>query len=180
MTRHTYVGFVRAVMLGREGLHRQVLLDIVEHAGGDGAASYLTTGNISFRAPPERVSEIVSGIEAGIERVVEKPTPVFVRTLEHLVDLVERRPFDDAPHPAPHARLVAMVRDRFPSDFDVPIVSPDGDYHVFAVDGGEVFSVTIDHGGRVRDPGGLIERLAGEPVTSRAQGTLEKIVAKLT
>lgn len=180
MGRRTYVGFVRAVMIGRDGLHRQVLLDIVERAGGADAASYLTTGNISFTATPDRLDGIVAGIERGIERVVERPTPVFVRPLDHLVDLLERRPFDAAPHPTPHARLVALVRDRFRDDFEVPIVSPEGDYHVFAVDGGEVFSITIDTGGRVRDPGGLIERSAGEPVTSRAVGTIEKIVAKLT
>ena len=180
MIARTYVGFVRAVMIGRDGLHRDVLLDIVERAGGTGVASHLTTGNVSFGADPAELDGIVGDVEAGIEQVVGRPTPVIVRTLDHLVDLVDRRPFAAAPHPDPRARLVAMVRDRVRDDFEVPIISPNGDYHVFAVDGGEVFSITIDTGGRVQDPGGLIERLAGEPVTSRAIGTIEKIVAKLT
>ena len=174
-----YVGFVRAVMLGRAGLHRQVLLDIVEEAGGWEAASYITTGNVSFRCEPDRLDEVVVAIEHGIERVVERPTPVMVRPLDHLVALVAARPFSAAPHPDPKAKLVGFVRARISAELDLPIDSPNGDFSVFAVDGGEIFSITIDTGGRVQDPGGLIERLVGEPLTTRAWGTVERIVAKL-
>jgi uncharacterized protein (DUF1697 family) len=175
-----HVGFVRAVMLGRDGLHRDVLLDIVERAGGADAASYLSTGNVSFRATPDRVDDVVDSIERGIADVVGRSTPVMVRSPDRLRALVARSPFDQAPHDAPRARLVTMVRDVVRDDFEVPVVSPHGDHHVFAVAGGEVFAVTIDTGGRVQDPGGLIERLAGEPVTTRAWGTIERIVAKLS
>jgi len=167
-------------MLGRDELHRDVLLDIVERAGGSDAASYLTTGNVSFRATSASVDDIVESIERGIEDVVGRPTPVMVRSLAHLSELVARSPFDAAPHDAPQARLVTMVRGRIPDEFEVPIVSPRGDFNVFAVDGGEVFAITVDTGGRVQDPGGLIERLVGEPVTTRAWGTIERIVAKLS
>lgn len=175
----TYVGFVRAVMLGRDGLHRQVLLDIVERAGGVDAASYLTTGNISFRCEPERLDEVVGSIEAGIERVVERPTPVMIRALDQLAELVDRAPFDAAPHPNPKAMLVGFVRERVTAKFELPIDSPQGDYHVFAADGGEIFSITVDNGGRVRDPGGIIERLVDEPLTTRTWGTINRIVSRL-
>lgn len=166
-------------MIGRDGLHRNVLLDIIERAGGEEATSYLTTGNISFRVEPVRLDDIVATIEAELESVVGRPTPVMVRSLDHLLALVDREPFDDAPHPDPKALLVGMVRHRVNDSFEVPIVSPKGDYHVFAVDGGEVFSITIDNGGRVQDPGGLIERMVGEPLTTRAWGTITKIVDRL-
>jgi len=175
----TWVGFVRAVMIGRDGLHREVLLDLLERAGGADVASHLTTGNVSFRADIDAVDDVVGRIEAGIERVVGRPTPVFVRSVDHLEALVAQAPFDRAPHDEPLARLVTMVRDTVPDGFEVPIVSPRGDYQVFAVEGGEIFSITVDTGGRVQDPGGLIERLAGEPVTTRAWRTIERIVTKL-
>ena len=43
-----YVGLVRNVMLGREGLHRDVLLRLVDAAGGRAATSHLRTGNLPF------------------------------------------------------------------------------------------------------------------------------------
>ena len=179
MTLRTYVGFVRAVMLGRNGLHREVLLDIVERAGGHDAASYLTTGNVSFRCEPAELDDVVATIELGIEQVVERPTPVMVRSLDQLLSLIERNPFATAPHPAPKAMLVGFVRNQIETSLDLPIDSPNGDYSVFAADRGEVFSITIDNGGRVQDPGGIIERLVGEPLTTRAWGTLAKIAATL-
>lgn len=179
MTLRTYVGFVRAVMLGRNGLRRDVLLDIVGRSGGHDVASYLTTGNVSFRCEPAELDEVVAAIELGIERVVERPTPVMVRSLDHLVALIERNPFAIAPHPTPKALLVGFVRNQIETSLDLPIDSPNGDYSVFAVDAGEVFSITIDNGGRVQDPGGIIERLVGEPLTTRAWGTITKIAAKL-
>ena len=180
MSQRTYVGFVRAVMLGRDGLHREVLLDIVERAGGHDAVSYLTTGNVSFRCEPAELDDVISAIELGIERVVERPTPVMVRSLDQLVTLIDRDPFACAPHPTPKAMLVGLVRAGVSATLDLPIDSPNGDYSVFAVDGGEIFSITIDNGGRVQDPGGKIERLVGEPITTRAWGTITKIAAKLT
>lgn len=179
MAPATYVGFVRAVMLGREGLHREVLLDIVERSGGRRPTSYLTTGNMSFGAEPDQVDDVIAAIEMGVEEVVGRPTPVIVRTVEHLRALVDRSPFDEAPHPSPRTRNVTMVRGEVGTTFEVPMVSPRGDYHVFAVEGGDIFAITIDTGGRVQDPGGLIEQRVGEPVTTRAWGTIERIVAKL-
>lgn len=179
MALATYVGFVRAVMQGRDGLHRDVVLDIVGSSGGANPATYLTTGNVSFDVEPDDVDRVVAEIESGIEQVVQRPTPVFVRSLDHVRALVDRAPFDHAPHDTPHDRLVTMVRGVVDESFEIPIVSPRGDYHVFEVDGGEIFSITIDVGGRMQNPGGIIERIAGEPVTTRAWGTIRRIVDKL-
>ena len=54
-----YAGFVRAVMLGRDGLHRPVLLDCFRSAGADRPRSYLTTGNVTFTADERSVDRIL-------------------------------------------------------------------------------------------------------------------------
>ena len=43
----------------------------------------------------------------------------------------------------------------------------------------EVFAVGRDVDGRRQAPGGVVERAAAEPTTSRAWSTVERIVAKL-
>lgn len=167
-------------MIGREGLHRDVLLDIVERSGGRGPASYLATGNVSFDLGPGELPAAVEAIETGIEQVVGRETPVFVRTLDRLVELIESDPFDSSPYPEPRDRLVTLVRDRVPAGFELPIVADRGDHHVFATAGAEIFSVTREVDGRTQSPGGVIERSVGEPVTTRAWGTIERIVTKLS
>ncbi len=45
-----WAGFVRNVMVGRQGLTRLVLLGAVADAGGASPVSYLSTGNVTFDA----------------------------------------------------------------------------------------------------------------------------------
>lgn len=176
-----HVAFVRAVMIGREGLDRPVLLDMFTRAGAADARSYLATGNVSFRAEPRAVAGIVDAVEHDLEALLGRATPIFVRSLTELVALVERDVFASEPLDAVAARLVTFFRSGVPSGLTLPVRAPNGDWSVFAAGAREVFSVTRAQPDRQpRDPGGVIQRLAGEPVTTRAVGTLERIVATLT
>jgi uncharacterized protein (DUF1697 family) len=88
-----YVGLVRNVMLGREGLHRDVLLRLVDAAGGRSAASHLTTGNLTFDAAPSRLDAVVRRLEDGIAGVIGRREPVVVREAAWFRDLVAGDPF---------------------------------------------------------------------------------------
>ena len=180
MATRTYVAFVRAVMIGREGLHRTVLLDMFERAGAADPVSYISTGNVSFDVETERLADVVAAVEADLERLLERPTPLFVRSLDHLRDLVDRDPFADAPFDDVYARLVTFFRAEVPSTFEPPLTAPSGDWSVFAATATDVFSVTRAWPDRQpKDPGGVIQRTAGQQVTTRALATIERIVTKL-
>lgn len=175
-----YVGFVRAVMIGREGLHRQVLLDIVEAAGGADGVSYISTGNVSFELDERHLDAAVGQIEHGISAVVGRPTPVFVRSIGELAAIVESRPFDRSPFDDALDSVVIMFRDRVPAALDLPVRSARGDWVVFGAGPREVYAVVRDVDGRRQAPGGVVERLAGEQTTSRAWSTIDRIVTELT
>lgn len=178
--RDHHVAFVRAVMIGREGLHRTVLLDLFERAGAVDPVSYISTGNVSFSPGSAGVGTIVERVESGLEALLGRPTPLFVRTVDEIVELLDRDPFTAAPFDDAVAFEVTLVRDRVPSGLTLPVDSPDGRWSVFAADDRHVFSVQRIVDGTTRSPGGVIARAVGEPVTTRAIGTLERIAAKLT
>lgn len=181
MAAGTYVAFVRAVMIGREGLHRDVLLAMFERAGATNAKSHLATGNVSFTLEAGRVDAVVDQVESALEGLIGRPTPLFVRLLDDLVELVDADPFAGEPFDDVYARLVTFFRTSVPASLALPLVAPNGDWAVFAAGSGEVFSVTRAWPTRQpQDPGGVIQRLAGEPATTRALGTLERIVARLS
>ena len=92
-----YVGLVRNVMLGREGLHREVLLGLVDGAGGRDARSHLTTGNLTFDAAPSQLDGIVRRLEDGIAQVIGHREPVVVREAAWFRDLVASDPFTAFP-----------------------------------------------------------------------------------
>jgi uncharacterized protein (DUF1697 family) len=170
------IAFVRAVMIGREGLHRDVLLDLFRQSGAIDPRNHLTTGNVSFNARAADIGPIVGQVEAGIQRVVGRPTPVFVRALDHLVGLVERDPFRAAPFAA-EQREVVILPPRAPEP-TLPIESPSGGLSVFATNGTELFAVSRGVDGRAPEAaGGLVQRVLGIGVTVRAWSTIEKIVA---
>jgi hypothetical protein len=56
-----YVGLVRNVMLGRQGLDHVLLLRLVDAAGGRSAESHLTTGNLTFEAASASPSRSTGG-----------------------------------------------------------------------------------------------------------------------
>ena len=62
-----FAGFVRNVMVGRNGLSAEVLRELVVQAGGHEPRSHLATGNLTFSASPELQEVIRAGIEDSIE-----------------------------------------------------------------------------------------------------------------
>ena len=165
-------------MIGREGLHRQVLLDIVEAAGGRDARSYISTGNVSFDADPDGVADLVAIVEGEITGVVGRPTQVFVRRLTELETMVSVDPFAEPPF-EPVERIVAFFRDAVPGTFAIPTWSDRRDIAVIGSGRREIFCINREVDGRVRGPGGWVERTGGQPVTTRAWGTITRIVDKL-
>jgi uncharacterized protein (DUF1697 family) len=174
MTRHA--AFVRNVMIGREGLHRSVLLDIVERAGGLAPRSYIATGNVTFDADPADVAMIVHQVEEAIAGVVGRREEVFVRTLEHLASVDERDPFAFAPFPDPQHRLISFAKTRVEWPGDVARQSDRGDWCIAAIEDRDVFAVTRLVDGTTRDPGGLIQRITGQRMTSRSWTTVGRIL----
>ena len=170
-----WVGLVRNVMLGREGLHREVLLGLTRDAGGTDPRSFLTTGNVTFTAEPDQLADVVDTLETAIAGVLGRREVVVVRSMDWLGDLVAADPFRgyerDAfelevcfvPHTAPP--LVAT---------DLPDSRPTG---LVEVRDHELLTArphsraSLPHGNR------LLERATGQPATARAWSTLQRIHA---
>jgi uncharacterized protein (DUF1697 family) len=88
-----WAGFIRNVMIGREGLHRDVLLRLLDEAGGRDGASHLATGNVTFIATTRDVRGVVRRLEDGIATVIGRPEPVITRRLDWVQQFVASEPF---------------------------------------------------------------------------------------
>src|SRR5690242_14660903 len=85
-----WVGLVRNVMLGRDGLDRALLLDTVQRCGGARCRSYLTTGNVTFDVVPAGVDDLALRPETELSRIVDRPTMVAIRPHRWVRDLIRR------------------------------------------------------------------------------------------
>ena len=173
-----YVGFVRAVMVGRDGLDRATLLDCFERSGAARARSYISTGNVTFDAASRSVSAIARRTEEAIEAVVGRRTEVMVRSIAHLEDLTADAPFERSPVTDPVEREVSFLSEPIdPAELDLPIISPGGHLTIFHATPGEVFCSGREIEGRRKGAGGFVERLLGQRVTSRAWTTVLRVTA---
>ncbi len=119
-------------MIGREGLHREVLLDMFRRAGATEVVSYISTGNVSFDLPADGLDGPVARVERDLGDLLGRPTPVFVRSLDELSAMHAGDPWQRAPYPDAVERTVIFFRDEVPAALPVPYESRRGDFSVFA------------------------------------------------
>ena len=174
-----YVAFVRAVMIGREGLHREVILDIFRDAGAVNVMSHLATGNVSFTMKPSNLEALRTNVDGAITSVVGRQIEVFLRSVEHLKAIDADAIYAESPFPDVRDRLVTFFHEPpVFNGFVVPSLVQRERTAVLAIHGSDVFSVTRMWEGQFGSPGGLFERESGQRMTTRAWGTVEKILAK--
>jgi uncharacterized protein (DUF1697 family) len=172
-----YVGLVRNVMLGREGLHRDVLLRPVDAAGGRSAASHLATGNLTFDAAPSQLNAVVRRLEDGIAGVIGRPEPVIVREAAWFRDLVAEEPF--AAFPVDQWEIAVAFLPLRSAPLDPAAVPRIAGLQAVAVRPHEMLMA-----GRrdVRRPGAtfLLPRPWRDEATTRAWSTVQRLAAART
>ena len=173
-----YAAFVRNVMIGREGLHRLVLLELFEQAGATAARSYISTGNVTFTAAQAQVPAIIARAEEAIAGVIGRHEEVFVRSIDALKALVASDPFAHSPFPDAVDRVVSFTKR--PIDgarLDLPHLSRRGDVAIFEAREREVFVVSRLVDGRTSSGGGWVEKLVNQRVTTRSWNTVTRITS---
>jgi uncharacterized protein (DUF1697 family) len=135
----TYLALLRGVNVGgKNKLPMKDLIEICLGAGCKDVRTFIQSGNVVFSADRPRGTELARQIASSITERFEYRTPVILRTLKQLMDVVTNNPFleqggaEDALHvlflaDTPNANVVAgLDPDRSPGD-------------VFVVRGQEVF-----------------------------------------
>ena len=164
-------------MIGREGLHRLVLLDLFEQAGAERPRSYISTGNVSFTADEANVPAITSEVTEGVARVIGRNEGLYVRSISYLESLVATDPFAASPFAEPLDRTISFRLEAGPVP-ELPLMSRRGDAVVFAATPGELFAVSREVDGRTSGAGGMIEKHLGERVTTRGWATVLRVLAQ--
>lgn len=160
-------------MLGRKGLHRDVLLRLVAESGGADARSVLTTGNLVFTTPEAGLNDAIVRMEQAIARVVGREEPVIVRGMEWLLDFVSHDPFTTE-QTAHDECEVAFLSHKLPP-LDPRAIPPSGRTKIIAVQARELVAARPRSGGNRPHVNTLLERATGSLATARAWATLVRI-----
>ena len=172
-----YVALVRNVMVGRQGLHRQVLLDLLAAAGASDPRSHLATGNLTFTAPARSAPRIIAHLEAGVAEVIGRTEPVVARSDDELADLVAADPFAGY-DPSRHELEVAFLDRRSPPF--PPVEAGQRGAVVVAVRPHELCLAGDRTVANRAHANWLAERVQPARATSRAWSTVLRLDAELT
>jgi uncharacterized protein (DUF1697 family) len=170
-----YVAFIRNVMIGRAGLHADVLLEFFDGAGAQEARSHLATGNVSFTSRESSLEGIIDAAQRGIHLTMGRFEPVFVRSLDALRQAVRADPFAEVPMVEVRDRCVTFI-ELSGGQLTVPIHSARGDAVIFAQNGHDIYSATHLINGRGGNPNRMIEKELFCRATTRNWNTVERIV----
>ncbi len=168
-----WVGFVRNVMVGREGLHREVLLRIVEDAGGVDVRNHLTTGNVTFTAPRARARTVARRAEAGLAAVLGRHEPVILREITWLRDWIEDDPLEAYRDGTWELEVGFLPLDVAPLH-PAQLLDP-GRTVVLRIGEREVFTARPREGRLRPHVVSLLQGATGAKATSRGWSTLERI-----
>ena len=171
-----WVGLVRNVMLGRDGLDRPRLIASVEAVGGSRVRSHLTTGNVTFDAGAEDLDTLVERLEAELSRIVARPTMVAVREHRWLRDLVATDLA--AGHETEDCEFEVAFLRHTASLIDPHSIPEPGRTRLLAVREHELVSVRPRSGPNRPHANTLLERASGQPATARGWSTLRRIGAE--
>ena len=170
--RVRWVAFVRNVMVGREGLSREQLLDVARRAGAEDVRSHITTGNLTLTAADDP-DALARQLEDGVSAVIGRQELVAVRRLQWLRELVDTTPFAGLDTDA-WSTEVALLRHDAPS-LDAAALGDTQRTVIVRVLDREVLAARPRDGGRRPHVNPLTERASGRPATSRGWSTLERI-----
>jgi uncharacterized protein (DUF1697 family) len=171
-----WVGLVRNVMLGRDGLDRALLLDIAARAGGSRARSHLTTGNLTFDAAPQDIDGLCRRLEAEISGIVSRPTMVAIREHAWLTELVGRDVFAGVAEDEWECEVAFLRHDSRSID---PDSFPEARRtRLVATYEREVVAARPREGSARPHVTRLLERASGQPATARGWSTLCRVAAE--
>jgi uncharacterized protein (DUF1697 family) len=169
-----HVAFIRNVMIGRAGLHRDVLLRVLADAGAIEPRSHLATGNVSFGWDGDDVLGLIAATQIGIAATIGRFEPVFIRSVATLRSAVQSRPFQTTPIRDVGHRCVTFTET--PGHLELPLVSPRLDAYIFGTRGTDFLSVTRLVDGRGGNVNRMVEKVMSCSATTRNWNTIERIV----
>jgi uncharacterized protein (DUF1697 family) len=177
-----YVAFLRGINVGGHNLLRMDELKKAFASLGFGNVRTITaSGNVVFEAPPDEPGALARKIEKNLEKKFGCEIGVIVRTADELRGMVAADPFQKMRMTADVKLYVTFQAEKAIGDPKIPHQSPNGDFCVLKVSGGEIFSmVNIAKGGRTLDAMKYIEKKFGGSVTTRNWSTIKKIAEMIS
>jgi uncharacterized protein (DUF1697 family) len=171
-----YVALLRGINVGGNTMIKMgELRSLFEALGFEDVATYINSGNIGFNASRNyREADIITRIEDGIEKILDKKIQVMLRTPSAVHKILEANPFEGQflSHKEMH---VLFMKDEMPADLQSQLLDQQTENERFAIIGREIYChLKLGVADSVLGKG-FIEKKLKTPITARNWRTVQKL-----
>jgi uncharacterized protein (DUF1697 family) len=177
MGSSTHIALLRGVNVGgRNRVPMAALRSLAADLGWIDVRSYVQSGNLVFRAAGES-SKLAAELEMAIEHHHGLSVPVIIRGARDWLSYLDTNPFPEASQREPNLVLLALSKDP-PREGVMEQLRARATQGERVHQAGDALWIHYPRGaGRSRLSPGLLDRLAGSPVTTRNWRTVMEIAA---
>ncbi len=172
-----WVVWLRGINVGGHRIiTMEELTQLFASMGLEQVQTTIQSGNVTFASALQDAGKLKAKIEKRLSETFGSETMVAVCARAELDALVQRDPFARFKVPPKAKRYVTFLTEpaRFQPTF--PLVTPNQDLHLLALEGMQVFSLGLpDKHGRFGFPNTLVERECGTWGTTRNWNTVIKV-----
>ncbi len=171
-----YLALLRGINVGgKNKLPMKDLVEIFTAAGCADVRTYIQSGNVLFRASPGSLAQLPNLIVTRITDRFGYRTPVILRTVEQLRDVISNNPFRKAG--APEDSLHVMFLANAPSSRSVENLDPDrSPPDTFLVRGQEIYLQLPNGAGNSKLTNSYFDSKLSTTSTSRNWRTVTKLL----
>lgn len=174
-----YVAFLRGINVGGHKIIKMdALRDIFTACGFDRVQTYIQSGNVIFAAADTPVSQLEAQTEAQLQATLGYAVEIFVRPLAYLPTLLDVQPFPDRQADDGSTLYVTFLRQEPSAEQQNKLLVQANDNEQFHFKGSELYYWRRQHLDKAIFSNNLVEKLLGNPATTRNVTTLNKIVSK--
>lgn len=176
-----HIAFFRNLNLGRPRCPtRAEFEDAFVAAGAEHASSFRVNGTMVFAAMPGTSARtVLVRANALLREICGLEEPGFLRSMRQLVALVRSDPFGGVDHRTDQECCVTFLQSpRSLAECTLPEGTRRGDVRLVSLARSEVMSLSFKIGASPGSPNAWIEKLLGEPATTRNWNTVAGLVDK--
>lgn len=168
-----HIALLRGINVGgKNRVPTAALTGLFEAAGGIGVRTYIQSGNVLFRSPPDRTAAVAEAVERRLDADLGVPSPVIVRPARALRRIIDACPFGDA---EPTHLHVMFLRDA-PTKRAIAALDPDrSPPDQFVVKGSEIHLHLPNGAARSKLTNSYFDRTLGTVSTARNWRTVRTL-----
>lgn len=176
----TYAAFLRGIGPGDPRMSNENLRRVLEELGFRDVRTYLSSGNLVFRADETDIAKLEARIEQAWPDKLGFSSTTIVRSQQQLEELVAHDPFAGLAHSRSSYLLVTFFQKPTKLPFALPYHPEDRSFYFPAGDQNTLFSVSDMTHSKGAEIMPWLEKQFGTQITSRTWQTVQRVLKMIS